>query len=164
MFDLKKSLVILLIGIMMFLPSCGKKVKKESITPAKPNCTVSASYNSQEYSAKLGYSDMGVMTVEMLAPFSGVVFTVDDSGCQLAYDGMKLGYTTQQAQRFCPFVRLYLFLKTVCYTVPEKARASGEEYVLQYRTPELSCTARSDKKDGTLREIEAENIKFIFNK
>lgn len=147
---------------MIFLPSCGKKVKKESTTPSRPNCTVSASYNDTEYSAKINYDEKGKMTVEMLSPMKGMTLSVDDSGCRLSYDGMEIDYTMEQTKSFCPFIGLYSVLKTVCYTVPESARASGENYVLKYRTPETECTAISSKKDGKIREIEADKIKFIF--
>ena len=102
------------------------------------------------------------MTVKMLSPIKGIEISVDDSGCRLGYDGMEIDYTTEQTESFCPFIRLYSVLKTVCYTVPESARTSGESYVLKYRTPEIECTAISDKKDGKIREIEADKIKFIF--
>lgn len=147
---------------MIFLPSCGKKVKKESVTPLRPNGIVSVSYNDTDYSARINYAETGVMTVEMLSPIKGIAISVDDSGCRLGYDGMEIDYTTEQTESFCPFIRLYSVLKTVCYTVPESARTSGESYVLKYRTPETECTAISDKKDGKIREIEADKIKFIF--
>lgn len=159
---MKKSLVILLIGIMIFLPSCGKKVNKESVTPSRPNCTVKASCNGTDYSAKVSYTDTGVMTVEMLNPLKGIKLRIDDSGCRLSYDGMELDCTQTSEVISCPFVYLYSVLKTVCYTVPESARTSGESYVLKYRTPETECTAVSDKKDGKIREIETDNVKFIF--
>lgn len=147
---------------MIFLPSCGKKVKKESVTPSRPNCTVSASYNDTEYSAKINYGETGKMTVEMLSPMKGMALSIDDSGCRLSYDGMEIDYATEQTKSFCPFIGLYSVLKTVCYTVPESARVNGESYVLKYRTPETECTAVSNKKDGKIQEIEADKIKFIF--
>ena len=159
---MKKILAILMVGIMILLPSCGKKVKKESVTPSRPDCNVSASYNGTDYTARIAYSDTGVMTVSMLEPFKDVKISVDDSGCRVEYDGMRLDYTTEQAAGFCLFIGLYSVLKTVCYTVPESVRASGENYVLKYRTPETECTAISDKKDGKIREIEADKVKFIF--
>ncbi len=159
---MKKSLAVLLVGIMIFLPSCGKKVKKECVTPSKPNGTVSASYNDTEYLARINYDDKGIMTVELLSPIKGLTITVDDSECRLSYDGMTLDCTAEQTKGFCPFISLYSVLKTVCYTVPESARVSGESYILKYRTPETECTAISNKTDGKLREIEANKIKFIF--
>lgn len=145
----------------MLLPSCSKKVKKESVTPSRPNCTVSASVNGIEYTAKISYSDTGVMTVEMLNPLKGITIRTDDSGCRMSYDGMEIDCTTTPIQVSCPFINLYSVLKTVCYTVPESARSDGESYVLKYRTPELSCTAIS-RKNGTLCEIDAGNIKYTF--
>ena len=159
---MKKILAILIVGMMILLPSCGKKVKKENVTPSRPNCTVSASYNGTDYSARVAYSDTGLMTVSMLEPFKDVKISVDDSGCRVEYDGMKLDYTAEQAAEFCPFIGLYSVLKTVCYTVPESARMSGERYILKYRTPETECTAISNKKDGKIREIEADKIRYIF--
>lgn len=147
---------------MILLPSCGQKVKKESVTPSRPNGIVSASYNDTDYSARINYVETGVMTVEMLSPIKGIAISVDDSGCRLSYDGMEIDCTAEQAKSFCPFIRLYSVLKTVCYTVPESARRSGESYVLKYRTPETECTAISKKTDGKIREIEADKIKFIF--
>lgn len=159
---MKKILAILIVGMMILLPSCGKKVKKENVTPSRPNCTVSASYNGTDYSARVAYFDTGVMTVSMLEPFKDVKIGVDDSGCRVEYDGMKLDYTAEQAAEFCPFIGLYSVLKTVCYTVPESARMSGERYILKYRTPKTECTAISNKKDGKIREIEADKIRYIF--
>ncbi len=159
---MRKSLVILLISIMIFLPSCGKKVKKESVTPSKPNGIVSTSYNDTEYSAKINYDDKGIMTVETISPIKGLSITVDDSECRLGYDGMTLDCTAAQKKILCPFIALYSVLKTVCYTVPESAKANGESYILKYRTPETECTAISNRSDGRLREIEADKIKFIF--
>lgn len=147
---------------MIFLPSCGEKIKKESVTPSKPNGIVSASYNGTNCSARINYDDKGIMTVETISPIKGLTFTVDDSECRLGYGGMTLDCTAEQAMRFCPFIALYSVLKTVCYTVPESAKASGESYVLGYRTPETECTAISNRSDGKIREIEADNIKFIF--
>lgn len=159
---MKKSLAILLIFIMIFLPSCGKKIKKENVTPSRPNCTVSASYNGIDCSARINYDETGRMTVEMLSPIKGMTLSVDDSGCRLGYDGMEIDYTTEQVKGFCPFIGLYSVLKTVCYTVPESARMSGDSYILKYRTPETECTAISNKNDGKIREIEADKIRYIF--
>ena len=103
---------------MIFLPSCGKKIKKENVTPSRPNCTVSASYNGIDCSARINYDETGRMTVEMLSPIKGMTLSVDDSGCRLGYDGMEIDYTAEQAKGFCPFIGLYSVLKTVCYTVP----------------------------------------------
>ena len=153
---MKKSLAILLVFIMIFLPSCGKKIKKENVTPSRPNCTVSASYNGIDCSARINYDETGRMTVEMLSPIKGMTLS------RLGYDGMEIDYTTEQAKGFCPFIGLYSVLKTVCYTVPESARMSGDSYILKYRTPEMECTAISNKKDGKIREIEADKIRYIF--
>lgn len=159
---MKKLLAILLVGNLILLPSCGKKVKKESVTPSRPVCTVSTNYNGVECLAKLNYSETGVMTVEMLKPVKNMIFSINDSGCQLAFNGIELNYSSEQAKNFCPFIDLYPILKTVCYTVPVSAKTDGDSYVLKYRTPELSCTAVSDRKSGNLREIEAEDIRFVF--
>ena len=159
---MKKILAILIVGMMILLPSCGKKVKKENVTPSRPNCTVSARYNGIDCSARINYDETGKMTVEMLSPIKGMTLSVDGSGCRLGYDGMEIDYTTEQVKGFCPFIGLYSVLKTVCYTVPESARADGESYILKYRTTETECTAISNKKDGKIREIEADKIKYIF--
>lgn len=159
---MKKIFAILLVGVLMLLPSCGKKVKKETVTPQRPDCKVTVKYNDIDYSANVRYSDIGVMTVSLLAPLDGMTISVGDNGCELMYDGMKLEYGEQEMNRFCPFLELYGLLKTVCYTVPESVTASGDKYVLKYRTPEVSCKAISNKQDGKLREIEADKLKFIF--
>ena len=95
-----------MVGIMILLPSCGKKVKKESVTPSRPDCNVSASYNGTDYTARIAYSDTGVMTVSMLEPFKDVKISVDDSGCRVEYDGMRLDYTTEQAAEYAAAVAL----------------------------------------------------------
>lgn len=160
---MKKVLVMLLIGIMTVMPSCGQKIKKENVTPLRPDCNVSTDYNGIKYFAKICYSETGVMTVEMSEPLKGMVFQIDDSGCQIGFDGMKLNYTTEQVKSFCPFIKLYFVLKTVCYTVPDSVRVDGEEYVLKYHTPEISCTAKSSRNSGTLNKIESEDIEFTFS-
>lgn len=160
---MKRIVAILLVGIMLLLPSCGKKIKKESATPSRPNSTVTASCNGEEYSAKIHYADTGIMTVIMDSPFVGVEISISDSACQIKYDGMELDYSKEQEKFFCPFIELYPILKIVCYTVPESVKTDGDNYLLKYRTPELSCSVVSSRKDGTLKEIKAEDIKFIFN-
>lgn len=159
---MKKIFAILLVGVLMLLPSCGKKVKKETVTPQRPDCMITVKYNDIDYSAKVVYSDIGVMTVSLTEPFDGMTLSVSDNGCELVYDGMKLEYGEQEMKRFCPFLELYALLKTVCYTVPEAVTVSGDKYVLKYRTPEVSCKAISNKRDGKLRELEADKLKFIF--
>lgn len=159
---MKKALIILLVGITVLLPSCGKKVKKESVTPLKPSCTVGTSFNGTDYSAKVHYSDTGVLSIEMIKPLKGLTLCMDDSGCRLGYNGTELDCTATRSKNLCPFIGLYSVLKTVCYTVPESARADGESYILKYRTPELECTAKSSIKDGTLSEIDVRGLKFIF--
>ena len=92
---------------MIFLPSCGKKVKKESVTPLRPNGIVSASYNDTDYSARINYAETGVMSVEMLSPIKGIAISVDDSGCRLGYDGMEIDCTTERTESLCPVIRLF---------------------------------------------------------
>lgn len=159
---MKKGLIFLLAAVMILLPSCGKKVKKESVSPRLPDCTASVKYGGTDYSARVHYTETGIMSVEMLSPLKGLKLTVSDSLCTVSYGGMKLDYTAQEAKNFCPFIDLYGIVKTVCYTVPESAKENAEEYVLKYRTPDLSCTAVAGKKDGQLREIQTEDLKFFF--
>ena len=159
---MKKVLVVLLVSLLMLLPSCGEKIKKETVTPQRPDCKVTVKYNDIDYSASVRYSDIGVMTASLSAPLDGMTISVDDNGCELVYDGMKLEYGEREVEQFCPFLELYGLLKTVCYTVPESVTAKGDNYVLEYRTPEVSCTAVSSKKDGKLIEIKADKLKFLF--
>lgn len=105
---MKKSLAILLLFIMIFLPSCGKKIKKENVTPSRPNCTVSASYNGIDCSARINYDETGRMTVEMLSPIKGMTLALTTAAVGSAMTAWRL--TTRRSRRK-GFVRLSDFIR-----------------------------------------------------
>lgn len=161
MFDLKKFLLIILSFTFLLFPSCERDVNKRSVAVNRPNGKVTVEYNSSEYTAQIQYSDTGVMIANMLSPLENMTLTVGYDGCEIAYDGMTVEYSAEQTESFCPFIELYSLLKTVCYTEPESARLDGENYSLKFNDGVNICKAIA-ATDGTLREIEADGMKFEF--
>lgn len=161
MFKLKKFLLVFLAFILPLLASCTKGINKRSVTVNRPSGKVSVEYGGNCYTAQIHYSDTGEMTANMLSPLKNVSITVGYSGCEIAYDGMKIEYSAEQTESFCPFLRLYSLLKTVCYTEPEVVRLDGNNYILKFNDGGKGCKAVTDA-DGTLTRLEADGLVFSF--
>lgn len=129
--------------------------------PNRPCGEALVEYDKTEYAATLEYSDTGVMTVQLKYPLEKINLKIDDNGCRVEYDGVKLEYSSEQAKSFCPFWDVYELLKLVCYNEPGTVRSVDGKYVLEYADSTRTCKAISDKSEN-LEKIESENMVIKF--